>query len=170
MKKYVISLIVIVALCLCFAIVLKLNSHKQNYNNKNTSNIEYNIEGLTSVNLEQFLEKINDDEVLVYVSNSVSNYDSDFAQKIKKLKNEINKNIYVLDITTIDVTDSNYKKYIDILEEAKTLYNEKYNESYDTLVGTTPLFIKFDNSKVLDVLVGNQNYSKVKSFSKDTNV
>lgn len=155
------SILLILIIVISLAIGSSTNANK----NDSTKRVEYNVDGLIQIDLDEFNEKVNDKENnIFFISNSQSSFDGEFAQSLKEAQNELKCKIYVIDIIDIDSNDESYKDYENIIAKATKTYNKNSNVSLDTLSGTTPLLIISNDGEILDTLLGGQEYSNIKKF------
>lgn len=161
-KIIMIGFVLLVFILVIGLIIIKSNNESKLRSNKR---VEYNVEGLVSINLKEFSEKVNEKgNNIFFISNSHGSFDGKFAQSLREIQKQLKCNIYVIDIINIDSKDESYGDYENIINKATKDYNKDKNFELDTLMGTTPLLIVSNNGKIIDTILGGQDDSVIKEF------
>ena len=140
-------------------------------NNNGSSTSDYDVSMFNTVGLSyilKFLGKSNKETHILYLGRSTCSACVAFLPNLQATQKEMNFTADYLDITTVDTTSDEFKKFGELLSKEitqnvnGTTQTGKISEFY----GLTPMIVVIKNGEAVDAVVGSYSKDNLQTFLK----
>ena len=147
------------------------NNSSPTTNNNGSSTSDYDVSMFNAVGLSdilKFLGKSNKDTHILYLGRSTCSACVAFLPNLQATQKEMNFTTDYLDITTVDTTGDEFKKFGELLskEITQSVNGETQTGKISEFYGYTPMVIVVKNGEAVDAIVGSYSKDNLQTFLK----
>ena len=147
------------------------NNSSPTTNNNGSSTSDYDVSMFNAVGLSdilKFLGKSNKDTHILYLGRSTCSACVAFLPNLQATQKEMNFTADYLDITTVDTTSDEFKKFGELLskEITQSVNGETQTGKISEFYGYTPMVIVVKNGEAVDAIVGSYSKDNLQTFLK----
>ncbi len=147
------------------------NSSTSTNNNNGSSTSDYDVSMFNAVGLSdilKFLGKSNKETHILYLGRSTCSACVAFLPNLQATQKEMNFTADYLDITTVDTTSDEFKKFGELLskEITQSVNGETQTGKISEFYGYTPMIIVVKNGEAVDAIVGSYSKDNLQTFLK----
>lgn len=139
--------------------------------NNGSSTSDYDVSMFNAVSVSdilKFLGTSNKETHILYLGRSTCSACVAFLPNLQATQKEMNFTTDYLDITTVDTTSDDYKKFSNLLskEITQTVNGTSETGKISEFYGYTPMIIVVKNGEVVDAIVGSYSKDNLQTFLK----
>lgn len=147
------------------------NNNSPTTNNNGSSTSDYDVSMFNAVGLSdilKFLGKNNKETHILYLGRSTCSACVAFLPNLQATQKEMNFTADYLDITTVDTTSDEFKKFGELLskEITQSVNGETQTGKISEFYGYTPMVIVVKNGEAVDAIVGSYSKDNLQTFLK----
>ena len=147
------------------------NNNSPTTNNNGSSTSDYDVSMFNAVGLSdilKFLWKKNKETHILYLGRSTCSACVAFLPNLQATQKEMNFTADYLDITTVDTTSDEFKKFGELLskEITQSVNGETQTGKISEFYGYTPMVIVVKNGEAVDAIVGSYSKDNLQTFLK----
>ena len=145
------------------------NSSTTTNNGSSTNNYDVSMFNAVSVSdILKFLGTSNKETHILYLGRSTCSACVAFSPNLQETQKEMNFTTDYLDITTVDTTSDDYKKFSNLLskEITQTVNGTSETGKISEFYGYTPMIIVVKNGEAVDAIVGSYSKDNLQTFLK----
>lgn len=147
------------------------NSSTNTNNNNGSSTSDYDVSMFNAVSVSdilKFLGTSNKETHILYLGRSTCSACVAFLPNLQATQKEMNFTTDYLDITTVDTTSDDYKKFSNLLskEITQTVNGTSETGKISEFYGYTPMIIVVKNGEAVDAIVGSYSKDNLQTFLK----
>lgn len=147
------------------------NSSTNTNNNNGSSTSDYDVSMFNAVSVSdilKFLGTSNKETHILYLGRSTCSACVAFLPNLQATQKEMNFTTDYLDITTVDTTSDDYKKFSNLLskEITQTVNGTSETGKISEFYGYTPMIIVVKNGEAVDAIVGSYSKDNLQTFFK----
>ncbi len=139
--------------------------------NNGSSTSDYDVSMFNAVSVSdilKFLGTSNKETHILYLGRSTCSACVAFLPNLQATQKEMNFTTDYLDITTVDTTSDDYKKFSNLLskEITQTVNGTSETGKISEFYGYTPMIIVVKNGEAVDAIVGSYSKDNLQTFLK----
>lgn len=139
--------------------------------NNGSSTSDYDVSMFNAVSVSdilKFLGTSNKETHILYLGRSTCSACVAFLPNLQATQKEMNFTTDYLDITTVDTTSDDYKKFSNLLskEITQTVNGTSQTGKISEFYGYTPMIIIVKNGEAVDAIVGSYSKDNLQTFLK----
>ena len=139
--------------------------------NNGSSTSDYDVSMFNAVSVSdilKFLGTSNKETHILYLGRSTCSACVAFLPNLQATQKEMNFTTDYLDITTVDTTSDDYKKFSNLLSKEITQTDHGTSETgkISEFYGYTPMIIVVKNGEAVDAIVGSYSKDNLQTFLK----
>lgn len=139
--------------------------------NNGSSTSDYDVSMFNAVSVSdilKFLGTSNKETHILYLGRSTCSACVAFLPNLQATQKEMNFTTDYLDITTVDTTSDDYKKFSNLLskEITQTVNGTSQTGKISEFYGYTPMIIVVKNGEAVDAIVGSYSKDNLQTFLK----
>ena len=139
--------------------------------NNGSSTSDYDVSMFNAVSVSdilKFLGTSNKEAHILYLGRSTCSACVAFLPNLQATQKEMNFTTDYLDITTVDTTSDDYKKFSNLLskEITQTVNGTSETGKISEFYGYTPMIIVVKNGEAVDAIVGSYSKDNLQTFLK----
>ena len=139
--------------------------------NNGSSTSDYDVSMFNAVSVSdilKFLGTSNKETHILYLGRSTCSACVAFLPNLQATQKEMNFTTDYLDITTVDTTSDDYKKFSNLLskEITQTVNGTSETGKISEFYGYTPMIIVVKNGEAVDAVVGSYSKDNLQTFLK----
>ncbi len=147
------------------------NSSTSTNNNNGSSTSDYDVSMFNAVSVSDILKYLgtsNKETHILYLGRSTCSACVAFLPGLQATQKEMNFTTDYLDITTVDTTSDDYKKFSSLLskEITQSINGESQTGKISEFYGYTPMIIVVKNGEAIDAIVGSYSKDNLQTFLK----
>ena len=147
------------------------NNNSSTSTNNGSSTSDYDVSMFNAVGLSdilKFLGKSNKETHILYLGRSTCSACVAFLPNLQATQKEMNFTADYLDITTVDTTSDEFKKFGELLskEITQSVNGETQTGKISEFYGYTPMVIVVKNGEAVDAIVGSYSKDNLQTFLK----
>lgn len=147
------------------------NSSTSTNNNNGSSTSDYDVSMFNAVSVSDILKYLgtsNKETHILYLGRSTCSACVAFLPSLQATQKEMNFTTDYLDITTVDTTSDDYKKFSSLLskEITQSINGESQTGKISEFYGYTPMIIVVKNGEAIDAIVGSYSKDNLQTFLK----
>ena len=145
------------------------NSSTTTNNGSSTSDYDVSMFNAVSVkDILKFLGTNNKETHVLYLGRSTCSACVAFLPNLQATQKEMNFTTDYLDITTVDTTSDDFKKFGELLskEITQSINGESQTGKISEFYGYTPMVIVVKNGEAVDAIVGSYSKDNLQTFLK----
>ena len=145
------------------------NSSTTTNNGSSTSDYDVSMFNAVSVkDILKFLGTSNKETHVLYLGRSTCSACVAFLPNLQATQKEMNFTTDYLDITTVDTTSDDFKKFGELLskEITQSINGESHTGKISEFYGYTPMVIVVKNGEAVDAIVGSYSKDNLQTFLK----
>ena len=147
------------------------NNNSSTSTNNGSSTSDYDVSMFNSVSVSdilKFLGTSNKETHILYLGRSTCSACVAFLPNLQATQKEMNFTTDYLDITTVDTTSDDYKKFSNLLskEITQTVNGTSETGKISEFYGYTPMIIVVKNGEAVDAIVGSYSKDNLQTFLK----
>ena len=147
------------------------NNNSSTSTNNGSSTSDYDVSMFNAVSVSdilKFLGTSNKETHILYLGRSTCSACVAFLPNLQATQKEMNFTTDYLDITTVDTTSDDYKKFSNLLskEITQTVNGTSETGKISEFYGYTPMIIVVKNGEAVDAIVGSYSKDNLQTFLK----
>ncbi len=147
------------------------NNNSSTSTNNGSSTSDYDVSMFNAVSVSdilKFLGTSNKETHILYLGRSTCSACVAFLPNLQATQKEMNFTTDYLDITTVDTTSDDYKKFSNLLskEITQTVNGTSETGKISEFYGYTPMIIVVKNGEAVDAVVGSYSKDNLQTFLK----